>query len=183
MSHTKVGPWTRTTTRDIYENPWISLREDEVITPGGNPGIYGVVHFKNIAIGVIPLDEDNNTVLVGQHRYALDTFTWEIPMGGCPEGTKVLDTAARELAEETGLIANTYEQILRTDMSNSVTDEVGYVFIAKGLTQTDMNPDDTEDLTIRHLPLADAIAMVDRGQITDLLSVAGLICLARIQGL
>lgn len=182
MANDRIGPWTRTASTDIYDNPWISVREDQVITPGGTDGIYGVVHFKNVAVGVIPLDEHQNTVLVGQHRYPFDSYSWEIPMGGGPLDTSIEETAARELSEETGLVARSFEQILVSDMSNSVTDEVGYVFVATDLHQSSMSPDDTEELTVRHLPIRDAIAMVDAGEITDLLSVAGLLCLARKLG-
>jgi 8-oxo-dGTP pyrophosphatase MutT (NUDIX family) len=181
MPNRKIGPWTQVSTRTTYENPWISVREDTVVTPGGSDGIYGVVHFKNKAVGVIPIDSDGNTWLVGQHRYPMDIYSWEIPMGGCPEDTPVLDTARRELREETGLEADRYEQIVYTHLSNSVSDEEGFIFLATGLRMYDSAPEDTEDLTVRKLPLTEAIAMAMDGRITDGLSIAGLLRVALMQ--
>ena len=111
MSDTKYGPWTQLSTRRVYQNPWIDVRQDEVITPGGSNGIYGVVHFRNLAVGIIPVSENGTTFLVGQYRYPLDEYSWEIPMGGCPLGTPVVASAKRELKEETGLLAEEFEQI------------------------------------------------------------------------
>ncbi len=138
----KVGSWQRQSTRQVYDNPWISVHHDEVITPGGSQGIYGRVQFKNKAVGIIPLDEENYTWIVGQYRYSLQEYAWEIPMGGSPEGLDPLATAQRELREETGLTASTWHQLLRLHTSNSVTDEEGFVFLAKDLSQ---GPQDLED--------------------------------------
>ena len=178
MTVTKFGPWTQTSTRRVYENPWIDVRQDEVITPAGTEGIYGVVHFKNIAVGIIPVDQHGNTFLVGQYRYTLTGYSWEIPMGGCPVGTSPVETASRELREETGLVAGDYEQILRVHLSNSVSDEEGYVFVARDLTKGDMALEDTEDIQVKELALDEAIGMAQDGRITDALSVAGLLRLA-----
>src|SRR5882762_11999154 len=125
--------WTTLSREDIYENPWIKLEEHQVINPGGEKGIYGKVHFKNIAIGIIPLDEENNTWLVGKHRYTLNEWSWEIPEGGGPIGNDILESAKRELQEETGLTAKEWKEILRAHNSNSVTDEVAHVFLAEKL--------------------------------------------------
>ena len=169
------NPW-KTLQSDIrYDNPWIRLRHESVITPSGTEGIYGVVHFKNLAIGVIPLDEDMNTWLVGQYRYPLERYSWEIPEGGCPVGTDALQTARRELKEETGLLATRWREIQRMDLSNSVTDETGIIYIARDLTQGQSAPEPTEELQIKKLPFEETFQMLLRGEITDSLSVAGIL--------
>ncbi|GAB4347869.1 MAG: hypothetical protein OHK0038_27620 [Flammeovirgaceae bacterium] len=168
------NPWKTLGTSLVYDNPWISLREDKVIKPNGKEGIYGVVHFKYLAIGIIPLDENNNTWLIGQHRYPLDTYSWEIPMGGGKIGEPPLESAKRELKEETGLIASEWEELLRIHTSNSVTDELGIVYVAKGLLQKETEFDDTERLQIWKMPFSEALSMAVRGEITDSLSLAGI---------
>ena len=142
-----------------------------------------MVSFKNKAVGVIPIDADGNTYLVGQYRYPLNEYSWEIPEGGCPLGTEPLDTARRELKEETGLTAQTWTQIARIHTSNSATDEEGFLFIAEGLTEGEHEPEDTEQLRIWKLPLADAIDMAMTSRITDALSVSGLLMVARLKKL
>jgi len=169
------NPWKTKTIKEIYDNPWIKITHREVVNPSGGEGIYGVVHFKNIAVGVIPIDEEGNTWLVGQYRYTLDRYSWEIPEGGCPKGEDPLDAAKRELKEETGLIADEYTKILYFHTSNSVTDEEGYIYLAKGLTQGESEPEDTEDLKVKKVPFAEAVQMVIRGEITDLMSVSGIL--------
>ncbi len=170
------NPWTTHTTREVYDNPWIRVTESNVTNPAGGSGIYGVVHYKNLAVGIIPVDEENHTWLVGQYRYTSDTYEWEIPEGGCPVGTDLLETAQRELREETGLIANHYEMILNDlVLSNSVTDERAFIYVARGLTQGESEQEDTEKITVRRLPLEEVFAMVDRGEIRDAMSVAGLL--------
>lgn len=174
------NPWQTHETRLAYENPWIAVRESQVTNPSGRPGIYGVVHYKNRAVGVIPLDEEDHTWLVGQYRYPTDTYEWEIPEGGAPEGEDLLACAQRELLEETGLRATDYEMILRDiQLSNSVSDERASIFVARGLTLGNAEPEETEQIAVRRVPLAEALAMVDRGEIRDAMSVAGLLRLAR----
>jgi 8-oxo-dGTP pyrophosphatase MutT (NUDIX family) len=176
------NPWKTLSTRPVYENNWIQLEEHQVINPSGGNGIYGKVHFKNKAIGVIPLDNDGNTWLVGQHRYTLNAYSWEIPEGGCPLGTLPLDSAKRELKEETGIMATHWQQIMTIHTSNSVTDEEGFIFLAEGLSFGDNELEDTEaDLVVKKVPFAEAIAMVMRGEITDSLSVAGILKVARLK--
>ena len=177
------NPWKTTDSKQVYENPWISVREDQVINPNGNPGIYGVVSFKNLAIGIIPIDDSNNTWLVGQYRYALESYSWEIPMGGGPIGISPLKSAQRELREETGLSANKWTELLRIHTSNCVTDEFGITYLAQGLSQGETDFDDTEDLKIRKLPLKEAIEMVMNGEITDSMSMAALLKVARIMSI
>lgn len=172
----KIGPWTSRSSEVKYENPWIQVDEHQVINPGGGDGIYGKVHFKNRAIGIIPIDDEGNTWLVGQHRFTLDQFSWEIPEGGCPHDEEILTSAQRELQEETGLEAEHWELILEIHTSNSVSDEVGYIFIAKGLTEGKATPEESEsDIQVKKTPLTHAIQMVMDGEITDSLTIAGLL--------
>ena len=177
------NPWKKLSGKNIYNNPWISLDEDKVINPGGGKSIYGKVHFKNYAIGIVPLDEELNTWLVGQWRYSLNEYSWEIPMGGGPLNEDILTSAKRELKEETGLSANKWEKILKIHTSNSVTDEIGYAFLAQDLTQGETAFEETEDLDIRKLPLKEALNMVMRDEITDSISMAAILKISRMLNL
>ncbi|OMH38376.1 DNA mismatch repair protein MutT [Motiliproteus sp. MSK22-1] len=172
------NPWTTLASKLIYENPWLRVREDRVINPNGGEGIYGVIKFSNQAIGIIPIDEEDHTWLVGQYRYPLNRYSWEIPMGGHPIGADPQAGAIRELAEETGLRAKQLEEIIQVDISNSVTDEKGIVYVATQLTRGKTDFDETEDLAIRRVPVDQAISWAMNGNITDGLSVAGLLKLA-----
>ena len=169
------NPWRRLSSRPIYANPWIKVREDQVIRPDGNPGIYGVVEFQSWAIGVVPLTEDGDTFLVGQYRYTLDLYSWEIPEGGGAKTETPLAGAQRELREETGLVASTWTYLGEAHLSNSATDEVGCVFLAEGLTLGEAEPDGTEDLRLWRLPFAEAVRMALTGEISDALAVIGLL--------
>lgn len=166
------NPWKTLSTKKIYDNPWISLNEDQIINPSGGEGIYGTVHFKNLAIGILPLDEEMNTWLVGQWRYPLNEYSWEIPMGGGQLNINPIDSAKRELKEETGITAKKWVEIIKIHLSNCVSDEVGYGFLATDLTFGETNFDETEDLEIRKLPFSEALQMCLDGKITDSLSVA-----------
>jgi 8-oxo-dGTP pyrophosphatase MutT (NUDIX family) len=177
------NPWRTLSEKKIYENDWIILNEHQVIDPSGNTGIYGKVSFKNKAIGIIPLDKHQNTWIVGQYRYTLDEFSWEIPMGGGPISENILDSARRELLEETGLIANKWTQILKIHTSNSVTDEEGFVFLAEDLIQSVPDFDNTEKIIIRKLPIHEVYDMVIQNQITDSISIAGILKLGKSLGL
>ena len=172
--------WKKISSRVVWENDWMQVRADEVINPGGGRNTYGYVHFKNRAVAILPLDDDGNTWLVGQQRYTLGEYSWELPMGGAPLGEDMLAAAKRELKEETGLTAASWTEVMRLHTSNSITDEYGVVFVARELTPGDTEFEETEDLEIRKLPLADAIAMVERGEITDAISAAALLRVARL---
>jgi len=169
------NPWQTLSTEPKYENPWIRVREDQVINPKGGTGIYGVVSMRNKAIGIVPIDAEGNTWLVGQYRYALNEYSWEIPMGGGLLDVEITESAQRELREETGLLAARWTCIARLHTSNSVTDEEGFVFLAEDLTQADWEPEETEDLRLWKLPLEQAVALAMNNEITDAISVAGLL--------
>jgi len=175
MNDQEKNPWTTLSSNLKYENPWISLTEHDMLNPAGNPGIYGVVHFKNLAIGVLPLDTDHNTWLVGQWRYPLEQYSWEIPEGGGKHSDDPLDSAKRELKEETGLIAQKYTLLSNMHTSNSATDEYCYLYLAQDLELTESEPEETEDLKIRKLPFEEAWQMVMDGQITDSLSMVAIL--------
>lgn len=181
--NTTENPWQTLNSAVRYENPWLSIRHEDVVTPAGTPGIYGVVSFKNKAVGVVPIDAEGYTYLVGQYRYPLNEYSWEIPEGGSPVGTDPLESARRELREETGLVAQRWTKIARIHTSNSATDEEGFLYIAEELEQGDHEPEDTEQLHVRRLPLVEAVEMAMRNEITDALSVSALLIVARLRGI
>jgi ADP-ribose pyrophosphatase len=171
MHHPEENPWKITSEKNHYDNPWINVTEYQVINPSGNPGIYGKVHFKNMAIGVFPLDEELNTYLVGQYRFPLNQYSWEMPEGGGPEGTDPLESAKRELLEETGLKATQWTELQRIHLSNSVSDELSIIYLARDLTQFEAEPEDTEQLIINKVPFAEVYRMVTDGEITDSMTI------------
>ena len=170
----QANPWRCLETRLVYQNPWIRLREDQVVRPDGQPGIYGVVEFQNWAIGIVPVTDDGDTFLVGQYRYPLDLYSWEIPEGGGPVGVSPLASAQRELLEETGIRAARWTYLGELHTSNSVTNETGCVFLAEELTLGQARPEGTEQLQVRRLPLAEAFHLAMTGAISDSLAVIGL---------
>lgn len=169
------NPWQITGEKEIYNNPWIQVTEFDVINPGGGKGIYGKVHFKNLAIGIVPLDEEGNTWLVGQYRFPTDEYSWEIPEGGGEGGVDPLISAKRELLEETGLKATKWKKILDMHVSNSVTDETAVVYLAEGLSYHQAIPEETEQLLLRKLPFSEVFEMVMSGEIKDSISVAAIL--------
>nr|WP_220096052.1 NUDIX hydrolase [Daejeonella oryzae] len=171
----KKNPWQILASNDIYSNPWISLTEHQVINPGGGKGIYGQVHFKNLAIGIIVLDDENYTWLVGQHRFPLDQYSWEIPEGGGLHGTDPLDSAKRELLEETGMTASSWVEIQRMHLSNSVSDELAIIYLARDLSFGVSQPEETELLEVKKIHFEEAYQMVVSGEITDSMSVAAIL--------
>ncbi len=178
MSETTIetNPWTTLSTREAYANPWIIVREDQVLNPSGGPGIYGVVEYKNRAVGVVPIDDDGFTWLVGQWRYCHDSYEWEIPEGGCPAGEEPADCARRELLEETGIQAQVIEPLMvGLQLSNSTTNEVCDLFVARQLSFGAASPEETEKLNVMRLPLSEAIAMAKDGRIKDSPSVLALL--------
>jgi 8-oxo-dGTP pyrophosphatase MutT (NUDIX family) len=182
--HVVAGPWTRRTRRVAYENPWITIWHDEVIRPDGEPGIYGVVHFANLAVGVLAVDDAGRVALVGQHRYALDRYSWEIPEGGVPAGESAVDGARRELREETGVEAEHWIELCRSHLSNSVSDEEAVLYLATGLRHGVATPDGTESLDVRWVPFDEVLAMTLDGRITDAMTILAVhrAAIARLTG-
>lgn len=184
------NPWQILESKKIYENAWIRVQEDQVINPSGGRGIYGTVSFKNKALGIVPIDENGFTWLVGQYRYPLNEYSWEIPMGGgkIVENsqdieTQLLEAAQRELLEETGLVAQKWTKIARIHTSNSVTDEEGFVFLAQELSQTNSSPEETEELEVTKIHLSQALQMVMDDKITDAISMIGIMKAAKMLGI
>ncbi len=175
MHAPEENPWKITSEKVIYDNPWIKLTEYQVINPSGNPGIYGKVHYKNIAIGVLPLDDELNTYLVGQFRFPLGQYSWEMPEGGGILNIDPLDSAKRELLEETGLKAQNWTEIQRLHLSNSVSDELSIIYLARDFQQFEAEPEDTEQLIVHKLPFEEVYQMVRDGEITDAMTVAAVL--------
>ena len=169
------NPWKILSEKEVYDNPWINVTEFQVINPSGGNGIYGKVHFKNLALAILPLDEEMHTWIVGQYRFTLNQYSWEIPEGGGPHGTDPLESAKRELLEETGLVASEWTPLMPFHLSNSVCNEFGYIYLARGLKQGEAQPEETEELQVRRIPFEEAYQMVIDGKITDSLSVAAIL--------
>lgn len=169
------NPWQIKKTSLPYDNPWIQVKHHDVIHPSGNDGIYGVVHFKNLAIGILPIDKDGYTYLVGQYRFPVNQYSWEIPEGGSAFGEEPLETAKRELEEECGLLASSWEQLMELHLSNSATDEKAIVFLAKELSIGNLNPEESEQLEIKKVHFNELYQMVIDGKITDAITVAAVL--------
>ncbi|MEZ5564301.1 MAG: NUDIX hydrolase [Gammaproteobacteria bacterium] len=181
--HKLPDPWQTLTTAIEFDNPWFTVTTHDTIAPDGSHPRYGKISFKNRAVAVIPVDTEQHTWLVGQWRFPLGNYSWELPMGGAPRNENLELAALRELREETGLVAGRVQQIMKLYPSNSITDEEGYVFVAEELTPGNPEFDVTEQLEVRRLPLTEALAMVTDGSITDAISIAGLLQYARMHGL
>ena len=180
LEATKIGPWIRRSTSVPYVNPWIQIEHHEVTDPSGKAGIYGVVRFKHFALGCVPLHDDGTVTLVGQHRYPLDVWSWEIPSGGGRKDREILPEMMRELKEETGLDGTEWIELGSLQTSNSVTDEKAFIWLVRGLREGSNQPESTEgDLEVKRVPFAEAVEMAYNGQLTDAISVAGLLRAAR----
>lgn len=180
MNKKTDNPWQTIDKQIIYDSPWIIVHHHDVITPTGTKGIYGYVEFKHIAVGIIPIDKDGNTWLVGQYRYPNKEFTWEIPEGGAKKTELPVEGAKRELLEECGISAKNWEMICEMRLSNSASDEIAYLFVATDLDFTAATPDETEDLIVKKVTFQKAYEMVMSGEITDSMSIAGILKYAHL---
>jgi ADP-ribose pyrophosphatase len=169
------NPWTRLDSALKYENPWIRVVEDQVLNPAGKPGIYGTIHYQHLAIGIVPIDPEGFTWLVGQYRYPLNRYSWELPEGGGGLDVPALESARRELKEETGLTARCWQEIQRLNLSNSISDEASIAFLAWDLEEGEAAPEENEQLRVRRMPFSEAVAMAISGEITDAISVGALL--------
>ncbi len=169
------NPWTNLAAKEVYTNPWIRVVENQVIKPMGGEGIYGVVHFKNLAVGIIALDENLNTWLVGQYRYTLNRYSWEMPEGGGALDTPPIESAKRELLEETGITARRWTKLMDIHTSNSVTDEIAIAYIAQDLSFGEAEPEDTEELQLKKVPFEEVVDMVMLGEITDAFTICAIL--------
>lgn len=169
------GPWKTLKVEERYATPWISVSHHDVIDPSGAPGIYGVVHFRNLAVGIVPLDDEGNTWIVGQYRYPIKEYSWEIPEGGGKRNVPAIESAQRELREETGIEATNWTEILRMHLSNSASDEEAIIYLARGLSFHAPEPDQNEELRIRKLPFTALYEMVMRSEVRDSLTVAAVL--------
>jgi 8-oxo-dGTP pyrophosphatase MutT (NUDIX family) len=161
------NPWKINSTKEYYDNPWVNVVEHQVTNPVGKPGIYSVVHFKNLAICVLPLDEEYNTWVVGQFRFPVDEYSWEIPEGGGPLDTEPLESAKRELMEECGIVAKQWTEIGTCHLSNSGTDERAIIYVAKELSFHSSSPEETEVLDVKKIPFEELFQMVMNGGVMD----------------
>jgi ADP-ribose pyrophosphatase len=169
-----IGPWLKKRSEIKYDNPWIQISHEEVVNPNGGDGIYGVVHYKNLAIGIIPIDHEGNTWIVGQHRYPLNEYSWEIPEGGGALHVDPLVSAKRELLEEVGITANNWDLLIEMRLSNSVSDEKALIYVATDLQYQASEPEESEQLEIRKIPFDQLLEMAIKGEITDSMSVAAI---------
>jgi 8-oxo-dGTP pyrophosphatase MutT (NUDIX family) len=169
------GPWKTLSIEERYATPWISVSHHEVVDPSGSPGIYGVIHFRNIAVGVVPLDKDLNTWIIGQYRYPIKAYSWEIPEGGGARDRPPLESAKRELREEAGIVAKRWTPLLEMDLSNSASDEQAIIYVAQELEFHAPEPDHNEELALRKLPFAALFEQVMKGEVRDSLTVAAVL--------
>ena len=173
-------PWKTLSSRIAYQNAWLRVREDRVIRPDGGEGIYGVVEIRP-SVGIVAIDDEDRIILVGQWRYTVDRYTWEIPRGGSAEGeTDMLAVAQRELAEEAGIAAQSWQPIGTVDVCNGVTTDVQHLFLATGLREVQAHQDAVEEIEMRRVPFAEAVDMVMRGEIAEVCSVAAILKVARL---
>ncbi len=175
------NPWKTTASRIAYENAWIRVRENQVIRPDGGPGIYGVIEIRP-SVGVVAIDDRDHVVLVGQWRYSVNRYSWEVPRGGSHPGEMdMLEVAKRELAEEAGVRASHWQKLGPVDVCNGVADDVQTLFLATGLTETNTQLDPEEEITIGWHPFSEAVSMVMDGHITEVCSIAAILKVAMLR--
>ena len=169
------NPWIVKGVTQAFANDWFRIDEHDVIRPDGARGYYGVIRVRRLAVGVLPIDAEGCVHLVGQWRFPLGRYSWEMPEGGAEPGEDARGCAERELAEETGLRAREWVQILEMDLSNSLTDEQAVIFIATDLSPGEVDPDPTEVLKSRKAPFSEVLERVADGRIRDSLTVAAVL--------
>jgi 8-oxo-dGTP pyrophosphatase MutT (NUDIX family) len=175
------NPWKTLSSRVAYENTWIRVREDKVIRPDGGPGLYGVIEVRPSA-GVVALNERDEIVLVGQWRYTVNRYSWEIPRGGSHPGEDdLLEVGKRELAEEAGVLARDWRKIGTVDNANGVNSDSQTFYLATGLSETETNHDPEEEITVKWRPFAEALEMAMDGRITEVDSVAAILLTAQLR--
>ena len=167
--------WRVNTSQEVHDNPWFSVEIDDAIAPTGVPAKYFVQRYKNVAVGVLPLHDDGRVSLVGQWRHPFNAYSWELPEGGAPHDEDPLDGAKRELAEEAGLTARDWRQVLTMQLSNASSDEISIGYLAMGLGPTETDFDPTEALTPATVPFREALNAAISGQIQDSITVAMLL--------
>jgi 8-oxo-dGTP pyrophosphatase MutT (NUDIX family) len=176
------NPWKTNASRIVYQNPWVRVREDEVIRPDGAPGIYGVIEIRP-SVGVVAIDDQDRVALVGQWRYSLNRYSWEIPRGGSDPGEEdMLSVARRELAEEAGLRAADWKFLGTVDNCNGVASDTQFLYVATGLSSTEMNHDPEEDITLAWKPFNEVVQMAMQGGITEVCSIAAILKVAVLRG-
>lgn len=180
MNHNQDNPWKTKRRHIVHETPWIRVLHHDVINPAGNNAVYTTVEYKNQAIGIIPIDNEGNTWLVGQYRFPINQYSWEITEGGCPEGEDPLFTAHRELKEETGIVAQKIEEIYKLHLSNSATNEFAIIYLAQILSFEEAEPEESEVLQLKKIHILEAEKMVLNNVITDAISVVGIILVAKM---
>ena len=168
-------PWRDNGSRAVFENAWMAVTEHDAVAPTGRPATYGKVHFKNLALAILPLHDDGTVTLVGQHRFAMMDYVWEIPEGGGALDVDPLESAKRELREEAGLEAAEWREVLRFQISNSLTDERGVGYLAMGFSAVEKDPDETEVLALERVPFREALDAAVGGWIQDGMTVAMLL--------
>lgn len=176
-----VNPWQTQSSRIVYRNSWIRVREDQVTRPDGEPGIYGVVEIRP-SVGIVAINQDDEIALVGQWRYSVSRYSWEIPRGGSHAGeTDMLAVAKRELAEEAGITAEHWRVLGPVDVCNGVADDVQTLFCATGLHACETRLDPEEDIAVMWHPFEEAVRMAMDGRITEVCSVAAILWAARLR--
>ena len=168
-------PWVRGEARVVYDNPWINVTEYQCTAPTGRPATYGLVTMKYMGLGVLPLHDDGTVTLVGQNRFTFADYSWEIPEGGGPIDGDPLENIKRELAEEAGLVAAEWREVLHFQLSNSLTTETGVGYIATALAPTTARPDETEDIALARVPFREALDQALAGNMLDMITIAMLL--------
>jgi ADP-ribose pyrophosphatase len=175
-------PWKQKSTRQIYQNPWISLREDIVELPNGRTTIYGVVTCSE-CVGVLPFLDPNTVLMIKQYRYVAKRVTWEMPTGGMHRGESREAAAQRELSEEIGYRAEKLTWLSTFHTSKSVVDETAHLFLGEVLVKVELSPDETEFIEVRAFPFEEVLQMVLRSEITDSMTIIGVLQAVRQLGL